>query len=75
MRAVALLAVFALLVLFIRSWLRLKSLKPPAGESKSADSEAMVRCAQCGVHVPEKIALKSGEKYYCCDEHRRSSGH
>ncbi|WP_268798089.1 PP0621 family protein [Pseudomonas huanghezhanensis] len=30
----------------------------------------MVRCAQCGVHVPQDRALSSGQQWYCSEPHR-----
>jgi uncharacterized protein len=30
----------------------------------------MVRCALCGLHIPESEALKRREQYFCCAEHR-----
>lgn len=33
---------------------------------------AMRKCAHCGVHLPEPDALKSGEHYFCSDQHRLS---
>lgn len=33
-------------------------------------SEAMLQCAQCGVHVPSSEALLSGTRAYCCSAHR-----
>lgn len=35
--------------------------------------EDMVSCAQCGLHLPEKEALREGERYFCCVEHRDSA--
>ena len=29
----------------------------------------MVRCAQCGVHVPQVQALQSDDRWYCSREH------
>jgi uncharacterized protein len=40
---------------------------PPA----SVTAEDMVRCAQCGVHLPRGESLPSGELFYCTPEHRR----
>ena len=31
----------------------------------------MVRCAQCGVHLPRSESLVSGQVFYCSAEHRR----
>ncbi|MCG6876873.1 MAG: hypothetical protein LJE97_17425 [Betaproteobacteria bacterium] len=33
--------------------------------------ERMVPCSQCGINLPESEALAAGERYFCCDEHRR----
>lgn len=32
--------------------------------------ENMVSCAHCGVHLPEKDAIRDGERFFCCKEHR-----
>jgi uncharacterized protein len=34
-------------------------------------AEDMVGCAQCGVHIPRKDALESGQRYFCSGEHER----
>jgi len=31
----------------------------------------MVRCAQCGLHLPEAEAISEQGLYFCCEEHRR----
>lgn len=33
--------------------------------------QAMVSCATCGLHVPRQEALLLGDRYFCCEEHRR----
>ncbi len=33
--------------------------------------EDMVRCVQCGVHLPRSEAIQSQDEFFCCDEHRR----
>ncbi|MDP2785121.1 MAG: PP0621 family protein [Sulfurimicrobium sp.] len=33
--------------------------------------EDMVRCAQCGVHLPKSESILSCGESYCSDEHRR----
>ena len=30
----------------------------------------MVRCVQCQLHLPENLALRQDDKWYCCSEHR-----
>lgn len=36
------------------------------------DSEMMVRCEKCKVHLPQGSAIKAGEHYFCCREHQAS---
>lgn len=33
--------------------------------------QAMVSCATCGLHLPRQEALPLGERFFCCEEHRR----
>ena len=33
--------------------------------------EQMVTCNHCGLHLPQGEAIAEGEKFFCCDEHRR----
>lgn len=33
--------------------------------------QAMVSCATCGLHLPRQEALPLGDRYFCCEEHRR----
>lgn len=42
--------------------------RPPAAEN-------MVRCAQCGVNVPQTEAIFSRGEYFCSDEHRKHQQH
>jgi uncharacterized protein len=41
-----------------------RPVRPPAAEN-------MVRCAQCGVNVPQTEAFFSRGEYFCSDEHRK----
>lgn len=73
---------FALIVAVIYfGWrsMRIKQIKleKQLDEQKSeknkdlAKSEAMVRCAQCGVYVPISEAIADGNNFFCCEEHRK----
>lgn len=33
-------------------------------------TEDMVRCAQCGIHLPRSEGVLSAQKIFCCVEHR-----
>lgn len=71
-----LIAVFAVVVLLLKNYQR--SLARQRDESRGAEgstapaaSEDMVRCAQCGVHLPRSEGFLSQGNYFCSDEHRR----
>lgn len=44
---------------------------PHAARSGPATPETMVSCATCGLHLPRGEALLLGDRYFCCEEHRR----
>ncbi len=56
-----------LAITFIRQLLQ--SGKPPARQHRPGEQN-MVRCAQCGVHVPETEAVRDDGRYYCSERHR-----
>ena len=64
------LLLFAALVLlawhFARVWLRARARAPRA----LVQGGAMLRCSHCGVHVPEREAVRSGERAFCSESHR-----
>ncbi|MGE6384689.1 PP0621 family protein [Pseudomonas sp. NPDC078416] len=55
-------------------WFFKRLTKGPAPRPKPATSELdaapMVRCAQCGVHVPRDRALSQNQQWYCTEAHR-----
>lgn len=40
-------------------------------DKKLPESTHMVRCEQCGVHLPKNEALLADGKFFCSDEHRK----
>ncbi len=61
-----------LLAVIIVVYLLLKSYrKQPPKQDVSTSAEEMVRCAQCGVHLPKSESILAGGNYYCSDAHRR----
>jgi uncharacterized protein len=42
-----------------------------AQAGKPAESEHMVACARCGMHVPESEAFEGAGGRFCSEEHRR----
>ncbi len=47
----------------------LQQRKRVAGQKKTA-VHSMVRCAHCGLHVPETEAVQDGGRFFCSNEHR-----
>ncbi|MEO7621909.1 MAG: PP0621 family protein [Gallionella sp.] len=39
-------------------------------ERNNVAAEDMVRCAQCGVHLPKGECIKADGLTFCCEEHR-----
>jgi uncharacterized protein len=59
-----------LLLLLLAVWVVLTILKqrrPPS--SKETKTGTMVRCAICGVHLPESEAISSSGRHYCSEAH------
>lgn len=48
---------------------RQRTERPPAAR----EPEKMVRCAQCGVHMPESESIRDDGAHYCSAEHRRAA--
>lgn len=52
-------------------WRQMKTIKAEKRRGASPQHPPkMVRCAQCQLHLPEHLALRQGDKWYCCSEHR-----
>jgi uncharacterized protein len=60
--------IMAIIWFFKRATKRATSRSKPA--SHQLDAAPMVRCAQCGVHVPQDRALSQGQQWYCTEAHR-----
>lgn len=40
-------------------------------DNTNTETEKMVRCAECGVHLPRGESLVVRGQFYCCAEHQR----
>jgi len=56
----------ALIAAIFWLWKRLSKKRPPRPAQTALP---MVRCAQCGVHVPQDQALQADEHWYCSRAH------
>jgi uncharacterized protein len=63
-RLIFLFAIAALIYLLIKSYSKKIPKKEPA------TTEDMVRCLQCGVHLPAGENIKDGEGIFCSNAHR-----
>lgn len=67
-RLLVLLAIVALVFWLLRGYRR--SLDGD-GKARRPEIEDMVRCAQCGVHLPRSESVEGGGSFFCSAEHRR----
>lgn len=68
-RLIAIAVVFWLLYRVILALIS-KGRRVESKQSPPLQSDTMVRCEVCGLHVPTNEALTKGGKYYCCEAHR-----
>ncbi|MEQ1602094.1 MAG: hypothetical protein HOP04_09905 [Methylophilaceae bacterium] len=69
-------------LLAIAFWLLITILKryrnswnaPDEPLKKSEQTELMVQCAHCGVHLPKSDSLLVNDQYYCCQAHADEAG-
>ena len=57
-------AIVAVVYLLIRSY------RKKAPQQDKPTTEDMVRCAQCGVHLPKGESIEADGKFFCGAEHR-----
>lgn len=67
-------AFYVLFWLLRRSWQRARPLRPPPPAPTLAEPEAMLRCVECGLHLPRHEALAGPEGVFCCEAHRVAHG-
>ena len=62
---------FWIAVIAAAFWLWRRFNRPAAPKARPHDSEPapMVRCAQCGIHVPRDKALPQGSQWFCSQAH------
>ena len=71
MRNLLILVAIIAIYLVVRALLRRRRLQRPA-RTIAAD---MVRCAHCGIHVPQRDAVRGGDEWYCSSGHRKAGKH
>jgi uncharacterized protein len=65
--------VVGLLIVYwiVRGYRRRVDGRTQHGEAEPAKSEDMVRCVQCGVHLPRGESIATQGKFFCSAEHQR----
>ena len=58
--------------LFVAYWFLKGYKKKVEDRGDHSAGEDMVRCAQCGLHLPKSESVPSESAFYCCAEHRRA---
>jgi len=61
--------IFWIALIAIAIWLYRRIKNPPARPQQPLDSQAMVRCAQCDLHILQREALGRGDNWYCSTQH------
>ena len=56
-----------IVIVLLRNAQARRKVNKPRPEDKV---ENMVRCSLCGLHLPEKDALRRGDHYFCSAAHR-----
>ncbi|MGB8516372.1 MAG: PP0621 family protein [Gallionella sp.] len=51
-------------------YLLIKSFRKNSPQQNQTVTEDMVRCLQCGVHVPKGESVQSDGQNFCCAAHR-----
>ena len=66
--------IFLVLGLLFAYWI-LKSYRRKVGRDRqppqAGGAEDMVRCAQCGVHLPRSESMTTSGQFFCSPEHQR----
>lgn len=61
---------FWIILFGLAYWLWRKATRPQRPTPRAEEqAEPMVRCAQCGVHVPRASALQHEQRWYCSRAH------
>jgi uncharacterized protein len=61
---------FFLIAVAVVVYLLIKSFRRNTPRQNDTVSENMVRCAQCGVHLPQGESVQAEGENFCCAAHR-----
>ncbi len=66
---IAIVGIFLAVRTLVRSTGEQRRVQRDEPPERLRESGAMVRCAHCGVHIPEDQAVHRGEDRYCSPQH------
>lgn len=69
-RLLLLVALAAVVFLLFKAFRR-RAAKSQVQSGQEDQAEDMVRCSQCGVHLPKPEAIQVDGHYFCSESHRR----
>jgi uncharacterized protein len=72
MAKIILLALGLLFVYWLLKGYRRRVDRDAARPAPPVEAETMVKCAQCGVHLPRSESITTGGSFYCSAEHQRA---
>ena len=72
MAKIILLALGLLFVYWLLKGYRRRVDGDATGSAPRTEAETMVKCAQCGVHLPRSESITARGIFYCSAEHQRS---
>ncbi|WP_170310677.1 PP0621 family protein [Leucothrix arctica] len=70
-RLILLFVLLAVSLYAVKLWQRGRLEKTKKPLTKSTQSQKMVPCDECGLHVPEQEAIKIGDNNFCSLEHAK----
>jgi uncharacterized protein len=62
--------IFIITLVAIVYWLLKSYSKQPPQKTETKVAEDMVRCCQCGVHLPKSESILAGGEFFCSEAHR-----
>lgn len=64
--------IFLFAIVAVAYWLLRSYVKRPPSQPATKAPEEMVRCAQCGVHIPKSESILAEEMYFCTAAHQHA---
>lgn len=63
--------IFIVFAIGLVYWLVKKTFRQPGGKVEDPKpTEEMVRCAECGIHIPKSESWSAKGNYFCCEAHQ-----